>query len=543
MHRAVSVAVLLVAYIATLAAAQGASQFKGFLLDNHLPNGSIPLSFAVPPDYFSGIPQSLRDHHYPDDASFWVAPCGNNISGAAMNNYSWQSEIMLTTLGLNIYDGAVRCIALSLLDEAAACLNYTYTTLVNHKTIQFPDIRGDHTCRGVMEYGQCTDPMQGGVCGFCYGDGAQKTATVQNAYFYRMIADYWAIEGTVDARCPLKNMLWTWDDYKPILGENSWAILTGPLHNAMIRYNYDASKIPDSDPCFTLAIPFLDVLDMMKVGTTGAIYYTPRNTWFGFSNTAQNIGSTFSIENQASLLAGLQALYNVLRLKPNSQYYNQLPRIANFIAGLKKILLAAFDPNRGFFRQGATYDPKTGNLDWSQNGEPDFAVDCQTWVSSVLGTPLIDSTFGVGTAYNIWQLTKLYANYSLPNGMLGGVGYSFNNLTGGQVLSGEWTYGAINWLRVMVNDSNYNATLISNLQDDISNMQYGTFANLVVSTQIQNSTNQYNSVLYASQRYYIPFGWWASAIPSLASTSWAVFMYKNYNPLNIYGWYAGSGVH
>jgi hypothetical protein len=517
------------------------SNFKDFLLKNMVVNGTIPRSFAIQPvTYYETIPEDQKLNEYTEPQ--FVATCGGNVSAGALNNYTFQTEVWLTTLGLNIYDGAVRCIALSLIGESKACLNYTVETLVDHKTAQFPDIRGDKECAGVMEYGQCTDPQQAGVCGFCYGDGAtnaDKSLTVNNSYFFRLIGDFWAIEGTVDERCPDLKRLWTWNDYKPILGENAWAQLIGPIHNAVLINNGDINSITDEDPMFILGIQFLTGLESMAVGNTGAYYYTPRNTWFGYSATAQNIGSTVSIENQASLLGGLKLLYDVIDGKTTTQYKSVLPKLKTMISKLTTLILSAYDRDLGFFRQGFTYDPIAGTLNWGQNGEPLFAVDCQTWVSSVLGTRLIDTTFGDATAYNLWQTVKLYANYTCPSGDLCGVGYTFNNISG-QVLSGEWTYGAMNWLKIMQNDSDYNSTLVGNLNSDELAMNFGLYSYVVTSTQINNSTESYDTVLYADSRYWIPFGWFANPLPALASTGWAVMVANSFNPFHLHGYLCGA---
>lgn len=538
MNQFVIVAAVAILVASGVVAQVPGSNFKDYLMKNMVVNGTIPSSFTVQPiTYFETIPDSEKLHEYTEPE--FVALCGGNVSAGALNNYTFQTEKWLTILGLNIYDGAVRCVALSLLGEGEACKNYTMETLVGHKTAQFTDIRGDKPCAGIQEYGQCTDPTQSGVCGFCYGDGSDKTLTEENAYFFRLIGDFWAIEGTVDERCPSKNRLWTWNDYKPILGENAWAQLIGPTHNAVLLNNGNLDLIEDTDPMFVLGIPFLQALNAMAVGNTGTYYYTPRNTWFGYSATAQNIGSTVSVENQASLLGGLKLFYDVINGKTTSQYKSYLPQIKTMITNLTTFLLSAYDRDMGFFRQGFTYNPTTGTIDWGQNGEPLFAVDCQTWVSSVLGTQLIDSTFGDATAYNLWQTTKLYANYTCPNGNLCGVGYTFNNISG-QVLSGEWSYGALNWLKIMQNDSNYNETLLSNLQTDEQSINFGLYSYVVTSTPINNSTESYDTVLYADSRYWIPFGWFANPLPALASTGWAVFIANSFNPFHLHGYLVGA---
>jgi len=56
---------------------------------------------------------------------------------------------------------------------------------------------------------------------------------------------------------------------------------------------------------------------------------------------------------------------------------------------------------------------------------------------------------------------------------------------------------------------------------------------------IHGSINGYDcpGVLYSNKRYFIPFGWWANSVLSTASTGWAVFLDKNYNPMFLGGSY------
>ena len=333
-------------------------------------------------------------------------------------------------------------------------------------------------------------------------------------------------------RCPHLNHTWIWNDYKPILGENAWAQILSPAQHAMMTANFDATAVPDTAVVYQLGIPFLQALDAMKVGTTGAFYYTPWNTWFNFTHASEVVGATFSVENQASLLGGLEALQFILKSNPASSHVGALPQINGYVTGLHALLLSAYDTSLGFFHQGGTYNASTSKLTWSQTGQPAFAVDCQTWVGAVLGTKAIDGKYGDATAYELWQTTKKLAGWSCPNGDFCGVGYTYTNVSG-QVFSGEWTYGAVNWLRVMIADSGYNSTLIGNLQFDLQMMQFGLETYLWTATEINNSTAQYNSVKYSNRRYYIPFGWWANSIPATASTAWAALVDSHYNPFNV----------
>jgi hypothetical protein len=516
--------------VSLVAAQSGGSQWLPFLLVNRLPQLPLPLSYAVdPPDYFANVPDSQKLHNYHNPHP--IPDCNNLVvQPEQMENYEFQTETWLTTLGTDIYDAGVWCMAVTLLGEGKNCTEYLNKVLLANSCVQFANIRGDQACSGVEYYGQC--PSNSASCGFCYGDDAQ-TLSSTNAYFMRMIGPYWSIEGTVDARCPQLNQTWKWNDYKPVLGENAWAQLLSPAQVAMMNAHFKPADIPATDPVFQLGIPFLTALEAMKVGNTGAFYYTPWNTWFNFSHESEIIGATFSVENQASLLGGLEALQYILTNAPSSPHASYLPQVQGYTKGLRQLLVAAWDSKKGFFRQGGTYNKTLGGIiEWVQNGQPDFAVDCQTWVGAVLGTQFIDTQFGHATAYNLWQTVKSLGGWNCPNGMFCGVGYTYANFSG-QVFSGEWTYGAINWLNVMIADSGYNSTLIGNLQYDIQMMEFGLETYLWTATKINNSTQQYSSVKYSDIRYYIPFGWWANDIPATASTAWAALVMSSYNPFNI----------
>jgi len=43
------------------------------------------------------------------------------------------------------------------------------------------------------------------------------------------------------------------------------------------------------------------------------------------------------------------------------------------------------------------------------------------------------------------------------------------------------------------------------------------------------------ALLYANKRVWIPFGWFANAMPATASSGWAVMVYKCYNPFILGG--------
>jgi len=257
--------------------------------------------------------------------------------------------------------------------------------------------------------------------------------------------------------------------------------------------------------------------------SVGGVYYSPKNT-ISFNNT--DTGYTVSTENNVSLLAGLKMLRYVLTQKNINT--DQLPIIDNLISNILNYIKSSYNPSTGFFRQGGYVSP-AGQWNWN-TGNADFAVDCQTWTISVLGPTLIDSWFGPGTTASIWQTTKQLGgyNYLFFDGSVQGLGFSYN--TDDQVFSGEWTFGAINMLRVLAQitgNSTYTGEA-SSMRDNISQQ-------LTQSLTINGVTC--TGVNYANKRYWIPFGWWANPLLSTASTGWAVLVDSNFNPFYLGGQY------
>jgi len=282
------------------------------------------------------------------------------------------------------------------------------------------------------------------------------------------------------------------------------------------------TAIPDTDISITLALNFLPSLTKM-LSPNGGIYYSPKNT-ISFNNT--DTGYSISTENNVSLFAGLKMLRYVLTQKTINM--DKIPIIDNLMSNIQNFIQSSYDTTNGFFRQGG-YFSTSGQWFWNMN-PLDFAVDCQTWTMSVFGPTKIDSWFGVGTSANLWVKTKQLGgyNYLIFDGSIQGVGFSYN--TDAQVFSGEWTFGAINMLRIMAQIT--------------SNSTYSTEADSL-RVYIQQQLTQTltingvacTGVSYSNKRYWIPFGWWANPLMSTASTSWATMVDSNFNPFFLGGRY------
>lgn len=64
-----------------------------------------------------------------------------------------------------------------------------------------------------------------------------------------------------------------------------------------------------------------------------------------------------------------------------------------------------------------------------------------------------------------------------------------------------------------------------------------------VNTDFPGKPDSYNKLinqslkpyLYASKRYFIPFGWYANPIPSTCATAWAIMLTDRYDPFGYAG--------
>jgi len=137
-----------------------------------------------------------------------------------------------------------------------------------------------------------------------------KNLRTPYAWIFKTISELYAFPNVFDARCPEKRITFTWNNWIPVLGENSWARLTGSLQASFLKYgNIDA--IPRDD--LFLSIDFMPSLKKMLVDLPGigGIYYAPHNTY----GILKPKGEPISTENQASTLSGLLMLRSILAKK------------------------------------------------------------------------------------------------------------------------------------------------------------------------------------------------------------------------------------
>ena len=511
----------------------------------------LPLSYMVePPDYFEKIPESLRPHMQTIPSSGPPECPPDDVKAATKEQwdvYTAQTEKMLVSKGCNVYDAAVGAIALAVGGHVETAAYFYRHILDLGQTSGQVNIRGTAPCHGREAFGEC-DSSNGGNCGLCYGDNnASMTPEYRHAWFYRMIGDNWAYQDVENALCPanqskvpaspsepVRPRFWTWVDWKPVLGDNAWVLLTGACQVLWQECKGNAAHIHEEAPELNLALDFVASLNAMKAGDSGGFYFCPRNTYFGAYHV--DIGSLVSTENNASLLAGLKALRYLLKRMKRPNFDEAIREIEDMIAGIETFIRRTYDTEKGYFRTGGRWDPKTSAFVWDEV----FAVDCQSWVGGVLGAPLVDKWFGPGASLRLWEKTKQVAGYSVQaNGMVKGVGYTSNGVD--QVMSGEWSLGAANFLKIMATDSAYPAAVKSRLMEQAEFIAQSVQAE--ITRKVHFSAEEAEGVLYANKRYLIPpelGGWWANALPSRASTAWAFLWEAQFNPLHLQGHFSGA---
>jgi len=277
--------------------------------------------------------------------------------------------------------------------------------------------------------------------------------------------------------------------------------------------------IPVDDMAFKIAVNFLESLPIMVEPSVGGLYYSPKNT---LMTPTLDTGFNLSVENNVSLLGGLKALLYIFQTR--NIYPTYIPTIQTLMTGIYKFLRNSYSPSSGFFRQGGTV--VSGQFQWNE----EFAVDCQTWTMGQLGPKMVNSWFGAKTAENIWNMTKKLGGYNYVSwsNTIDGLGFSVNG--NAEAFSGEWTAGGINMLRVFASELNEPAFAAEG-----EHMRKQIEFKLTEDQTIDGVETR--AVKYCNKRYWIPFGWWANPLDSIASTAWATLLDANFNPLHLGGGY------
>jgi len=533
-----------------------------------------------------GLPRSYDDV-LPNGDNYWVTPVYLDVGAIDPfgNKVDLDSEIAiqertLTHYGLNLYDGATWTIALALEELGAVATLYERNVLypsstgADDKVGGIVNIRSDSTDYKYGVSGISGDMLSqitlpGNVTRVIAIDGTPTTSTTKRqpgAFFYRMIGPKYTMTDPlvgdygIEWKFPWPNNDTTtpwniagvihWNDWKPITGENVWGAIMGPIQVMWINAKGNISNFQtfaEAPSAIQLAISILPALKALK-SPLGSLYHCPSGTQMFPPDP--NEESNVSNENNFSAYASLRMLAEVLVKFTQGTTDNVLLRaitdVKDLMTGLEgwfsKYLLS--DPFKGY---SVIYQGGHVKFDGVFEAAPlaevgGFAVDCQTWGLSVLGQAKVDSWYGVGTAYNLWQATKKFAGYFDPQGRLGGVGYTIvdGNKTN-LIWSAEWTWGAIGACEKISNE--YRKAGKTAWADDLA-ADAKSMLSLVSQPLVRCKNGGWcggglvqedGSYLYANDRFFIPWGWYANPIGSTCSTAWAVMHQHNYNPFILGG--------
>ena len=512
-----------------------------------------------------------------------------------------QTERINVDAGTNIYDAATW--------QIAVVLGHVANKFAVRSTQDAYALASDQNRLLKVGYsGNATQPRSGANRAitngtvFLYNNRVVTDET--QAYSFRMIGRAWLstdpLMGTrhqsliTVGNLPHNNVDYrrgqvSWSDWKPITGENAWAFLIGPLQAAYIHHVMGGKKnfVPFGDLAVQNALNILPTFAAMQ-SRLGAVYYAPTGT---IANQGTKVVSPYqvSVENCFSVYAGLRILDETLKAQLANQanlssaeknkITTALRTITTMINGGTYVGGSIPDPTAepstagllsffknyawqgGFVQGGLANDPKE-KRPWVPSLQPK-AVDANTWGVAALGASQVDQWFGFGASYENWQRLKGWGAYGVRE-QLWGVGFSDQDGNGMKdnatykqgILSSEWTAGAINMVRNLIDhyqrvptgSASYVSAqryLKSLLADEaamlaaVQSLRWDNYQAIEFPGKPPNIeklvTQKSQPYVYASKRYMIPFGWYANPIPSTCSTAWIVMLANRYDPFGIGG--------
>jgi hypothetical protein len=264
------IACLIILPLSTLDAAHPEqAAIHSYLSGNVWPITGLPRSYMVP------------------SQSYWQSAYSNAAVeklgyAAALTDPGRLQERFILQYGLNLYDGACFQIASCLggNQKSVHYANYHTRRLLTNKTWGWSQGSRGYT---KLDQGQTV---------YEYGDQRRWLADT-NSFYFRVASELYS---ELD---PLLNSLgsnvWTtWQDWKPVTGENAWCGYIGPLQAAHLSFG---GHIPRTDPSIKLAYEMLPAVEAMQCAI-GALYHVPT----GVSGKTPN---EISNENNFSMYAGL----------------------------------------------------------------------------------------------------------------------------------------------------------------------------------------------------------------------------------------------
>jgi len=305
-----------------------------------------------------------------------------------------------------------------------------------------------------------------------------------------------------------------WVDWKPVAGENAWVVIAAmQIYHKKYADAAQGAQHPDS---VELKLSReLARAAMILQSECGGIRMAPLGTYRNLKgdenkNFTENNWwyNHISTENNISWYAAFRMLYQITG---EAQYKNAMD-------GVERYLRSVWDPQEGYFYQGAYFL----NGQWTLSGE-NFALDVQTWALACIGPQNLDAWLGDGAAWRIWQAGRQHSGVFDQQGNLLGVGYTDEH----DRISVEWSAGAMVALAGLADYYNFKdpdralqaAADKSSMRKSMETLHYN----------ISQSLAAYS---YSSRRGVIPFGWNSHdpQVMSLASTGWMIFVDAGFNP-------------
>jgi hypothetical protein len=351
------------------------------------------------------------------------------------------------------------------------------------------------------------------------------------------------------------------NDWKPIIGENVWAAIMGPIQVLAIKTGGNLTNTtcgsPDASPQLAcdwktydttpppiqLAISVLPALEAMQ-SKLGTLFHCPWGSKI-FPYDPEE-GFNVSNENNSSGYAALKMLLAVLKNyttgSSDEMLQYALTTTQKLVTGLENWFDSTLFSPAGELPDGVRLAYQGGHVNSSGyhpvplNDIGGIAVDCQTWGITAIGVDRIDKNYGAGFSYKVWQGTKKYAGY-FKNGQLAGVGYTSLHKNSSatpdnDIWSAEWTFGAINMCQVAAQSYKEmgNTEYYTSLMADAQSMWNAITKPWPMGLQFSDG-----SYVYANKRFFIPWGWYSNPIGALCSTAWAVMQERNFNPFEFGG--------
>jgi len=464
------------------------AQSSIFALDPHLLNW---LNFNISP--ITHLPYSFYISEKDKSAVYRHMEASGALKGTI--------ERMITHEGMDIYDGAVYQIVLSMaggeenLKQASLVDSYYWQGSVGDTW----NIRAGYPINSFIYDPKNPESVS-----------SDNSRLGQRGFIFRIInADgNYLVTDPLDGKKKLAGFpeydRLHWVDWKPVAGENAWVVIAAmqlySRHSDSVELNLSrelarAAMMLQSD---------IGGIRMAPLGTNRTLnaeeknYFTESNWWYNHVST----------ENNISWYAAFRMLYEV----------TNEPQYKKAMDGIERYLRFVWDAKQGFFYQGAYY--KEGQ--WVLARE-NFALDVQTWGIACIGPKQLDAWFGVGSAWRIWQAGRAHSGVFDKQGNVLGVGFTEEH----NRISVEWSAGAM--------------TALTELADYYKVKDPDRFAQALadkfamrmsMDSLLFNISQSLAAYSYSSRRGEIPFGWNSHdpQVMSLVSTGWMIFVDAGFNP-------------